>query len=623
VGNTVTVPGVRSRLGCWLAAVVLAGVAVRSTAAEVPSYADVFSRYQPADYLTDADVAVRVEAETIARQGGGRAVVEDIDGARTVSWEQAGHWIEWTFRVPKRGLYTLEARYRIPEVLATDAWYIARAISIDGKLPFRELQDFTFLDAWGFNREERAWRIKSFNEYGEKPDVALRETEQVNGWQTALLLDRETASVEPYLFLLEAGAHTLRMEALNRPGMDVDAFTVRSYRPLAPYAAVAAEYQRKGYTPTSGVTVKIQAEDYRYQERIGALGIGTFVSAGALFMRSSGEPVGDYNTLGTWKRYNHGITWSFEVPETGLYQMVIRYTQDQDSLMRREIRIDGRVPFRELSPWVMKGTGGRNNLPPTLLLSDASMIQGEGTYDVVKWKQGVVGRDVTLDAKHTTVEPYLFYLEKGSHVLQVRPVLGPERVKIRRDLDTVRTAVSGAFQQVKELLGQYASLEEAVKAGLDLKSSLPDLSVVYRKAAADLDVIMSEIMSITPPGYESQATPTISVLKIIREELLSVARDPDIFLAPEQFDSGFTTGESSSASMMDSSGAGITTSTQGNFEARVINVLSNTTGLYDNQPVEMDWIAFASPDVNLPEPASPWFFTLQWLWKEFLRSFKE
>lgn len=622
VGYAVAAAGTRSRSWRWLAAMLFACVAV-SLPAQAPSYAEVSAGYRAGDYITDADVVVRIEAETIARQGGGQAVVADLDGARTASWADRGHWIEWTFRVPRRGLYTLEARYQVPEVAVTDNWYLARAISIDGKIPFREAGDFYFLDAWTYSKEERAWRINSFNEYGEKPDVALRQTEQVHGWQSALLGDRDTSPVEPWLFLLEAGTHTLRVEALNRPGMQLDFYTVRSYRPLRPYADVAAGYQQAGYAPTSGVTVKIQAEDYLYQERVGALGIGTFVSAAALFMRGSGEPVGDYNTMGTWKRYNHNVFWTFEVPETGLYRMVIRYSQDQDSLMRREIRIDGQVPFREVSTWLMKGTGGRNNLPPTLLLSDASMIQGEGTYDVVKWRQGVVGREIALDAKHTTVEPYLFYLTRGSHVLQMRPVLGTERVKVRRDLDAVRAAVSGVFQQVKELLGQYANLGEAVKAGLDLKASLPDLPVAYRTAAADLDRIMAEVAALVPPGYESQNTPTISVLRMIRDELLSVARNPNVLLAPEQFDSGFTTGESSSASMMDSSGAGITSSTQGNFEARVINVLANTAGLYDNQPVEIDWIAFASPDVKLSEPASPWFFTIQWLWREFLRSFTQ
>jgi hypothetical protein len=603
--------------GLFLAALVLAAVAAP---AETPTYADVSSRYRAGDYITDADIVVRIEAEAIVRQGGGRAPVLAIDGVRAVCWSGRGHWMEWTLTVPRRGLYTIEARCEVPEIIPTEPWSIQRAVSIDGQLPFREMQDFYFMDAWIYSQEERDWRIRSLNEYGEKPDVALRETVPSRIWQTALLVDRETASVEPYLFLLEAGTHTLRMEALNRPGMNVDAFTVRSYRPLRPYTEVSAEYQRKGYAPTSGVTVKIQAEQYLYQDRnMTPRGIGgVFDDAAVLLMRNNGEPQGDYNTMAIWRRFNHSVFWAFDVPETGLYKMVIRYTQNQDSEMHREIRIDGKVPFRELSPYLMRGTGGRLNTPPRILY-DIAVANMEGVYDVVAWKQGIVGTDPGFDAKRAPVEPYLFYLEKGSHLLQMRPVLGPERVKIKRDIEAVRNAVSGPFQQVKELLGQYASLEEAVTAKLDLRAQLPGLSTAYANAAKDLDVIMAEIMALVPPGRAAEAMPTISVLKIVQQEVEAAARDPNVLLAPEQFDSGFSTGSQGSTSITSE----LQMSNQGNFEARVVNRLSYTALLYDSQAVEIDWIAFTSPEVRLTEPAAPWFYTIRWVWKEFLRSFTQ
>jgi len=204
-------------------------------------------------------------------------------------------------------------------------------------------------------------------------------------------------------------------------------------------------------------------------------------------------------------------------------------------------------------------------------------------------------------------------------VLQMRPVLGAEKVKIKRDIESVRNVVSGPFQQVKELLGQYASLEEAIKAKLDLRVELPELPTAYAKAVKALDGIMSEIMALVPPGREAEAKPTISILKIVQQEIEAVARDPNVLLAPEQFDSGFTTGGQGSTSITSE----LQMNNQGNFEARVVNRLSYTALLYDSQPVEIDWIAFTSPDVKLTEPVAPWFFTIQWVWKEFLRSFTQ
>jgi hypothetical protein len=257
------------------------------------------------------------------------------------------------------------------------------------------------------------------------------------------------------------------------------------------------------------------------------------------------------------------------------------------------------------------------NTPPTLT-NDVSLVQQDGVYDVLRWKQGVVGTDPGPDGSRGRSQPYLFYLEKGSHVLQMRPVLGAERVKIKRDIEAVRNEVSGPFQQVKEVLGQYASLEEAVKAKLDLRVEMPDLSAMYTRAVGHLDAIKAEIMAIVPPGLEAKARPTIAQLEIVKKELESVARDPNVLLAPEQFDTGYAVGSADRGYSPSS-----TLGAQGNFEARVINLLSGMAPMFDLQTVETDWIAFMSLDVKLHEPVAPWFFTIQWVWREFLRSFTQ
>jgi hypothetical protein len=58
---------------------------------------------------------IRVEAETIAAEGGGKVHIRDdkvgVVGKATSHWDDAGHWIEWRLAVPQDGLYSLVVRY--------------------------------------------------------------------------------------------------------------------------------------------------------------------------------------------------------------------------------------------------------------------------------------------------------------------------------------------------------------------------------------------------------------------------------------------------------------------------------------------------------------------------------
>lgn len=600
-------------------ALVLALVGAAASASEIPDYGTVLTGYQDRDYFAARAAPIRLEAEAFSRQGGGRALVSDENGARTVSAERAGHWLEWRFSVSRRGQYALALRYRVPPVASTERWSIDRTISLDGVVPFRQLVDYSFMDAWTYSREEYNWRLQNYQQYGEKPEYTLRLTEQMTGWQIALLLDRETEYIEPFLFLLETGLHTLRIEAGSRPAMFIDWLEFRPYRKVRPYAEVEADYRRDGRQPVHDVLVKIQAEDYGYQDRnVPSRGWGgTFDNPAVLLARNSADPPEGYNAVGIWRRYNHSLLWDFEVPETGLYKMVIRYTQDQDSLMRREIRIDGEVPFAELSPWTMRGTGGRLNTPPALT-SDISRIL-EGYYDLLKWKQVPVGREIPR-GKSVQIEPFLFYLEKGPHVLQMRAVLGPERVRIKRAIDGIRGTIAEYYVKVKEAIGRYRSLDEAIADGLDLRTELPGIVPACRTASRELDEISRRIVALVPPGREEEeAGPTVSVLRVIREDLDAVVRNPNVLLAPEQFDAGYIPAGSGATGVT----TDLTITSQGNFEARVLNRLYYTSLLYEDQPTEIDWIAFASPDLDVREPVPPWFSNLAYLWREFVRSFRE
>ena len=92
------------------------------------------------------------------------------------SWRLVGQWIEWEFDAAESGYYNISL-YDCQNYVR--GIYVSRRISIDGKVPFQEMEDYGFHYA--------------------------------QSWREDVLCDE--AGV-PYSFYLEKGHHTLRMEAV-------------------------------------------------------------------------------------------------------------------------------------------------------------------------------------------------------------------------------------------------------------------------------------------------------------------------------------------------------------------------------------------------------------------------
>ncbi|MGD9910120.1 MAG: extracellular solute-binding protein [Candidatus Izemoplasmatales bacterium] len=100
------------------------------------------------------------------------------------NWRIAGDYIVWNFSVPEDGLY--EISMRVKQRLAT-GMNVYRNIYIDNQIPFSEMENYAFV--------------------------------YDNNWRIQTLGNADT----PYLFYLEAGEHTFKMEvSLGRYGSVID-----------------------------------------------------------------------------------------------------------------------------------------------------------------------------------------------------------------------------------------------------------------------------------------------------------------------------------------------------------------------------------------------------------------
>jgi len=93
------------------------------------------------------------------------------------SWRMTGQWVEWDFTVPETGFYELTLHSKQNFRRGT---YVSRKISLNGAVPFTELEDYGF--------------------------------QYARNWRTDSLSDTDGT---PFKFYLEAGmTHTLRVEAV-------------------------------------------------------------------------------------------------------------------------------------------------------------------------------------------------------------------------------------------------------------------------------------------------------------------------------------------------------------------------------------------------------------------------
>ncbi len=165
---------------------------VLSNSEKVADYATVKAGWDANGAKSTSSVAIRIEAENAMKTSSQMLYPRQDQSSPAVypssaklllnntiggnSWKEAGQWIEWEFEVPESGYYNIAAYCKQNFVRGVD---VCRKISIDGKVPFSEM------NAYGFSYEQN-WREE--------------------------VIDDENGN--PYNFYLEKGTHTLRMEVV-------------------------------------------------------------------------------------------------------------------------------------------------------------------------------------------------------------------------------------------------------------------------------------------------------------------------------------------------------------------------------------------------------------------------
>ncbi len=349
------------------------------TTEETPSYTEYCSQYPEKEISEPSSIVIN--ADSYLRDQVQRESYTDYEGQSGVSVLLAeGNRVTYSFTVEKEGYYTLKFLYY---PIAGNGNTILQDILIDDSLPFSESSSVAL---------ERRWVNTDTEVYDRNRNQIRSKQEEQPTWMTQSAMDSTGTVSGTMKYYLTAGEHTLTLSSLREP-MLLHSVTFSSYQATVSYRQKKEEYLKNGYQAVSSdvKTVSFEAETDAVKSDQSMYPLADR-SSPTVSPYSASKIL--YNTVGgaQWKTVGQWMEWSFEVAETGLYEIALHFKQNKksDAVSIRELYLDGELPFAEAADIAFPYSADWQ----TAALSDA-----DG-------------------------EAYQFYLTKGSHTLRLRAALG-------------------------------------------------------------------------------------------------------------------------------------------------------------------------------------------------------
>ncbi len=312
-------------------------------------YANYIAKYEGVEHpdeeliiLADSFTACSDPVEVVPRG--------EVDGRQNVlEFGEDVQYVEYTVHVPASGLYNIAYSVRAREDVKND---IEFAITINGQSPFNEAMTIQAFRGWrnraeGFSviRDEQGNQSAEF--LSDRGNDLRPTQEKFLKWRDVWAVDSAGLIDEPLSFYLTEGENIIRLTTVGEPFYITD-LRLAQYHAPRPYSVVAAEYAEKGYKPVH-TQIKIQAET------------ADEFSHSSLYPISvrNNPQMEPYHTSKTrinaaggsnWGKARSWLQWTIEVPETGLYQLAIKFEQSDyvGMFATRKLYVDNEIPFEEM-----------------------------------------------------------------------------------------------------------------------------------------------------------------------------------------------------------------------------------------------------------------------------------
>lgn len=354
-----------------------------------------------------------------------------------------GEQIVFKADVPETGLYAVELDY-IPVNDNKGIQYLF-SIRVDGETPFTEANSCVL------SRVYTNGKIEPDKNTGD--DLRPQAT-QTPERRTQFLYD-QTGTYGTLYFYLEQGEHELSLCFDGTP-LRLFGLTLKQ-EPVAPsYADYLEAWKNKGAKDTVGQLKVYQAETY-YRQSSSQLWPDADKSSSLTVPFSYDNVLINYGGGSQWKTPGQWITWEIDVPETGFYNLGLKYRQGYlDGLFSsRKIYIDDEVPFAELNAVRFEYSSG--------------------------WKNKILGNEDGA---------FNIYLTKGKHYLRMENVIG-DMTATMSVLSTVITDLNRLYLNIVMI----TSADPDQYRDYDIAKQLPTLADELRANAKLMEEEAELLMS--------------------------------------------------------------------------------------------------------------------------------
>ncbi len=345
---------------------------------EEPSYSEYLQSY--ADMTLGGEKITVYAADFTATSSEPELSGEYGGSAEGTALIEEGVTYECSFTAGQSGFYNLSFLYYPAEGGGSP---IKLRLEIDGSLPFEECAELVFDRIWNDESGDKIYDTQG-------NEVAQRQVETPE-WREKYAEDASGMTSGPFRFYLSAGEHRLSITG-QRDRLLLGGLAFEPPAEIPSYAELKAEYERLGLEPVpDDISETVEAEE------------ASAKSDQTLYPQSdrTSPTVTPYNgallccnTIGgeQWKTAGQWIEWEVDIPETGLYKIVLHFKQalKTDNISVRQLYIDGGPPFQEAYDMAFEYGGSWQNKA----LSDENG------------------------------DPYMFYMTEGSHILRLQAGLG-------------------------------------------------------------------------------------------------------------------------------------------------------------------------------------------------------
>lgn len=395
--------------------------------------------------------------DTVVRDG------KEVE-AVTVTTTDEGKLV-YNVYIPETAMYSMTVEYY---PVAGNGATIERILLIDDKIPFNEARYMNFTRIWEDVEDENYSReLRTF-----KVDVNGNELrpvkKEVPEWRTVTLMDSQAFYSDPFKFYFKGGEwHTLAFESASEP-LKIASIKLHKADDVPTYAEYLEKYKDVPAVSDASFVYTIDAETPLKTSEQVIYAMNDRTSA-ATVPQSTKETL--LNTIGgnggdKWKITGQWIQWEFEVPEDGMYKIIPRFKQTVNAglFSSRSIKIDGVYPFEEAKKLKFNYKTEWQTKP---LNSTVATVDADG--NVVN-----------------TPTEFVFYLEAGTHVMEMEVVLG-EMAEILQTISASNDRLNDYYRKILMITGsepdEYTDYEFAKLIPAVLRGMREEADLLYSMSA--------------------------------------------------------------------------------------------------------------------------------------------